>query len=158
MTAPAGAGDALPFSRERQAAIDVVVRACRLVRQVQAGLVSAETLEKKDRSPVTVADYAAQTLIVHELTHRFPAYPFIAEESSGALRKAGPEKDELRARLLEVVRTALPADAVPDEAALFDILDRGGSGNCKSGDADPKSPAGLWWTLDPIGRAHALWE
>lgn len=139
----------LPFAQERQAALEAVVGACQLVRRVQESLVSQETLEKRDRSPVTVADYAAQVLIVHHLTHHFPAYPFIAEESSGELRREG--KEEMRARLLDHVRTVVPS--IQDEAALLDVIDRGGSGVTKARKEEgeeAKSPSGLWWTLDPI--------
>jgi 3'(2'), 5'-bisphosphate nucleotidase len=143
-----GGGSLAPYAQERQAALEAVVGACKLVRRVQESLVSEETLEKRDRSPVTVADYAAQALIVHHLTQRFPAYPFIAEESSGELRREG--KEEMRARLLEHVRSVVPS--IQDEAALLDVIDRGGSGAKKSDEGkEPTSPSGLWWTLDPIG-------
>jgi 3'(2'), 5'-bisphosphate nucleotidase len=135
----------LLFHREREAALAAVVKASHLVRRVQESLTSQETLQKRDRTPVTVADYAAQAVIIQSLTEHFPDYPFIAEESSGELREEG--KEEIRGRLLELVRAVLPS--VQDEAALFAVIDKGKS--CQQKDnQEPKSPSGLWWTLDPI--------
>jgi len=47
---------------------------------------SIATVQKADLSPVTVADYAVQSLILHTLQKAFPEDGFIAEEDSDALR------------------------------------------------------------------------
>ena len=45
------------------AAISAVRAAARVCRAVQQRLVGADTLEKKDKSPVTVADFASQAIV-----------------------------------------------------------------------------------------------
>ena len=51
------------LDQELTAAIEAVRAASRVCRAVQARLVTAETLEKKDKSPVTVADFASQAVV-----------------------------------------------------------------------------------------------
>ena len=43
-------------------------------------------LDKEDQSPVTIADFAAQALILDRLSLAFPNDTFIAEEDSALLR------------------------------------------------------------------------
>nr|MBC8496314.1 3'(2'),5'-bisphosphate nucleotidase [Chloroflexota bacterium] len=66
-------------------ALDAVRQASLLVKQVQAEMVSP-ALTKDDRSPVTVADFAAQALIGYLLEKNFPDDPLIGEEDSSALQ------------------------------------------------------------------------
>ena len=55
---------------EIQFAIEAVRQASLLVKQVQAEMVSS-ALTKDDRSPVTVADFAAQALVGYLLVDRY---------------------------------------------------------------------------------------
>ena len=48
---------------ELEHAVAAVRDAATVCREVQKNLVTAATLEKKDRSPVTVADFASQALV-----------------------------------------------------------------------------------------------
>ena len=48
---------------EKQVAINAVLKAAQLCQQVQADMVRTDSLEKADRSPVTVADFGSQALI-----------------------------------------------------------------------------------------------
>ena len=45
------------------------------------------TLSKEDSSPVTIADFAVQALVIYCLSESFPSDRFIAEESSELLRE-----------------------------------------------------------------------
>ena len=56
-----------PYQRERDVAVEAVRQAARICQNVQATITS-EVLEKKDRSPVTIADFSRLK------TH----YPYIA--------------------------------------------------------------------------------
>ena len=47
-----------------QIAIDAVIKAMRLCEQVQAEMVSTDAIQKIDRSPVTVADFGSQAVIM----------------------------------------------------------------------------------------------
>jgi len=55
---------------ELEVAVAAVRSAATVCRAVQADLVSAATLEKKDKSPVTVADFASQALVSAVLEER----------------------------------------------------------------------------------------
>nr|XP_009764399.1 PREDICTED: putative PAP-specific phosphatase, mitochondrial [Nicotiana sylvestris] len=52
------------YYRELEAAVDVVERACRLCIDVKSSLFSNDDriLEKKDQTPVTIADFGVQAL------------------------------------------------------------------------------------------------
>lgn len=117
-------------------AIEAVQTAAGLCRAVQEQLVTADTVTKKDRSPVTVADYGVQALIIGALARAFPDIPVVGEEDSAALRSN--ENAEVRAKVVEHVRRL---DDSLDEAAILDAIDLGGHGG---GDK------GRFWTLDPI--------
>ena len=53
--------------RELKTALDAVRRAAMVCRSVQASI-TPNVLEKKDKSPVTVADFAAQALVGYLLS------------------------------------------------------------------------------------------
>src|SRR5205085_2886417 len=76
-----------PYERERDVTIRAVREAARLCRTVR-GEISPEVLAKKDKSPVTVADFGSQALICRTLAEAFPGDPVIAEEDSVELRQA----------------------------------------------------------------------
>ncbi|MEM7007929.1 MAG: 3'(2'),5'-bisphosphate nucleotidase [Thermodesulfobacteriota bacterium] len=126
----------MKYENELRTAIDAVKKACRLCTKVQASLVSEETMTKKDKSPVTVADFGAQTIICHELMKAFPNDPVVAEEDSVELRKK--EGEFLSRKVYEYVSEVLP-ELREDE--IHSIIDRGGY----QGGA-----VGRFWTLDPI--------
>jgi 3'(2'), 5'-bisphosphate nucleotidase len=122
------------YSDERTVALAAVREAGKLCRQVQDGI-APDTLQKQDRSPVTVADYGSQALICRALGEAFPDDPIIAEEDSAALRT--PENKAVLASVLAHVRTCRP-DA--DTDAVCSWIDRGNA----------KDYTRRFWTLDPI--------
>lgn len=117
-------------------AVEAVVRASQLCETVRASFSGAESVEKDDRSPVTVADFGAQALLVSALRRVFPADPVVAEEDAGLLR--GADGDALRGRVFDFVRQADGSLAVD---AMLDAID----GGAAAGGA-----AGRFWTIDPI--------
>ena len=70
-------------------ALQAVRKACQVTNDLQPGRIGGDisTVEKSDMSPVTVADYACQASVLHDLHTAFPNDSFIAEESSIALDK-----------------------------------------------------------------------
>ena len=70
------------LSFERGQAIFAVASASTLARRVQCTLKNDQAIAKDDSSPVTVADFAVQALVVHLLSKEFPRDKFIAEETS----------------------------------------------------------------------------
>ncbi len=124
------------FERECRSAIAAVRRAVVLCESVSASFHSEDALVKEDRSPVTVADFGAQALILETLVCDFPKDPVVAEEDADVLRSK--EAEALRDRVWKEVRTAGSCMSAPE---LLDILDGGASvGGAK----------GRLWTLDPI--------
>lgn len=123
-----------PFSRELAVAMDAVRLASAVCRNVQSRI-TAEVLEKKDKSPVTVADFASQAVICKTLADAFPADPIIAEEDAAELRigAQSPFRDRVAA---EVAGVGLSASA----DTICDWIDRG-----RTEDFRPR-----FWTLDPI--------
>ena len=116
-----------------QFALYAVRRASRLVRQVQVELVAA-AITKEDRSPVTVADFAAQALIGRLLEQQFPEDPLVGEEDSSVLRT--PEQADELSKITHYAGL-YTGGASPDEVCRW--IDRG---SAESG--------ARFWTLDPI--------
>jgi 3'(2'), 5'-bisphosphate nucleotidase len=122
------------YAKELQIAVDAVRTAAVLCMSVQSEVMSA-AMEKRDRSPVTVADFGSQALICRTLRERFPEDPIMAEEDSSALREVENERDLGRV-VSEVLRI------VPD--ADHDSVLRWIDGGNATGYSD------RFWTLDPI--------
>ncbi|MCI0519641.1 MAG: 3'(2'),5'-bisphosphate nucleotidase [Chloroflexi bacterium] len=116
---------------EYQFAAEAVRQAALLARRVQARLVTP-ALTKDDRSPVTVADFAAQALAAHLLSRAFPDDALIGEENAAALR----QEPALLEQVTAFVREAIP-QATPEQVCAW--IDRGGAGASQR-----------FWTLDPI--------
>ncbi|MEO0603931.1 MAG: 3'(2'),5'-bisphosphate nucleotidase [Myxococcota bacterium] len=124
------------FGVELVASLDAVKKAARLCEAVQQRLVAGTTLEKGDKSPVTVADFGAQAIVSHLLSREFPHIPLIGEEDASALRE--PSGEILRQKVFAAVHGVLP-DLTEDE--ILDAIDRG---------THPGGPTGAHFTLDPI--------
>jgi 3'(2'), 5'-bisphosphate nucleotidase len=103
------------------------------VKHVQEALVSP-ALTKEDRSPVTVADYASQSLIGYLLSQEFPGDPLVAEEDSQALRDP-----QARRTLDQVTHFVGQFTAQADPETVCDWIDHG-----------RVDSAGRFWTLDPV--------
>ena len=119
--------------REIKFAVESVAKASLLVKRVQSEMVSP-ALTKDDRSPVTVADYAAQALVGHLLEEEFPDDVLIGEEDSTSLRK--PSQRLTLERITDFVRRYTPL-AEPETVCSW--IDRGSA-----------ETAQRYWTLDPI--------
>jgi 3'(2'), 5'-bisphosphate nucleotidase len=126
----------MPYARERAVAIEAVRKACRLCQAVQADLVSEQSLAKKDKSPVTVADFGAQAVIADELMRAFPGDPLVGEEEAADL--TAPAVATLREQVVRQVSRLLPDLDEPKTLAAIDRGRHAGGG------------AGRFWTLDPI--------
>ena len=126
----------MPINQERQIAIQAVIEATQLCQQVRAQLNQTERMLKEDRSPVTVADFGAQALILDRLHLAFPDIPVVAEEDAADLLE--PQQAVIRERVVNHVR-AIRADL--DEPAIIAAINRGNYSGGKSG---------RYWTLDPI--------
>jgi HAL2 family 3'(2'),5'-bisphosphate nucleotidase len=126
-----------PYDQLALAAAEAVERAGRVTRGVQRRLAEIAAAAKDDRSPVTVADFAAQAVVTLVLRRKLPSLPhaLIAEESAELLRSA--EGEALLAATVAAVREVEPE---ADAAATIDAIAAG-----MSGDGQPHT-----WTLDPV--------
>jgi 3'(2'), 5'-bisphosphate nucleotidase len=122
------------FEQERRVAVEAVRRAMEVCRRVQFAI-SDEVLQKEDKSPVTIADFASQAMICRELEAAFPDDPIIGEEDAGSLRT--PEQAPFLERIQEeLAGVGISADA----AEICGWIDRGSA----------QGSPGRFWTLDPI--------
>jgi HAL2 family 3'(2'),5'-bisphosphate nucleotidase len=123
------------YEHERAIAVRAVHEAARLCRSVAAEI-APEVLAKKDKSPVTVADFGSQALICRALAEAFPDDPIIAEEDAAELRQ--PENATRLDQVFRHVR-AVRGDALSaDEVCRW--IDRGGTSRYRD----------RFWTIDPI--------
>lgn len=120
-------------------------RAAVLTKRVLESVNRGE-FEKSDATPVTVADFAVQALLISVIHAAYPSDQVVGEENASALR----EDSALRQRVWELVATTCLDDqdseallarpgSVEDMLEIIDIGSRG------TGDA-----GGRVWILDPI--------
>lgn len=121
------------YDTEVDVAIAAVCEAAKVCQKVQSGI-APDALEKKDKSPVTVADFASQALVCRTLQTKFADDPVIGEEDAAALR--GDEGADFRSRVFAELK---PFDVASEDDALA-LIDRGGA----------QSYSERFWTLDPI--------
>ena len=130
---PIRPGGLVVLQRELETALSAVRQAsfvCRAVQQQLAGTV----LEKKDRSPVTVADFASQAMICRALREAFPDDPVVGEEDAAELRQ--PENNAILEKVVQQVSGVLPG---VNAETVCQWIDHGGG-----------AAASRFWTLDPI--------
>lgn len=137
------------YREELAHALRVVHAASVLTKSVLRSLqnsVSAET--KADNSPVTIADFAAQAIIISALHAVYPADAFLGEESADQLRK----NEGLAERVWQLVQQARRSEVQQRENAharlvfpatkeeMLDVIDRGTNAHL----------TGRVWILDPV--------
>lgn len=137
------------------AARGAVMGACHICREVQGGRAVVSAMTKDDRSPVTIADFAAQALIVHSLRERLGNVRMVAEETSTFLRR--PERVLDMAAVVGAARGAWPEATEESVLEAIDsaFLSPGGTPTSQSGSlwhGDRGAGYGMegFWTLDPI--------
>ena len=122
------------FATELHTALSAVRQASQLCRAVQATITS-EVLDKRDQSPVTIADFGSQAVVCRSISDSFPNDPIIAEEDSAALRS--PENAAFLTAVCDHVRR-LGINAGTSDVCGW--IDRGGAVEYSR----------RFWTLDPI--------
>lgn len=136
MTYRTGVGGAYSADMELQIAKQAVRQASKLAHTVAKQQISS--ISKSDQSPVTVADFGAQAVIISALKQAFPNDPVVGEEDAAALRA----DQELADKVWALAKNAAPEDKnLTEQANLFAAID---AGNFEG------SPTGREWALDPI--------
>jgi len=126
----------MAYELERRLAVEAVQQASGLCRTVQANLVSEASMDKKDKSPVTVADFGAQAVVTSVVRGGLPDVPMVGEEDARALRE--PEQAGLKDQVVANVREVAPGLG---EGEVLDLIDYG---------THPGGASGRHWALDPI--------
>ncbi|KXS13233.1 3(2),5-bisphosphate nucleotidase HAL2 [Gonapodya prolifera JEL478] len=127
----------MSYAKERDVAINAVLRASRLCQGVFQHLVAGQTLTKKDKSPVTIADYGSQAVVNVVLGQHFPEDPIVGEEDAADLRVESGRT--MKEKVVELANSVFEEKLGEDE--LLAAIDRGNyAGGAK----------GRHWTLDPI--------
>lgn len=121
------------YDKELEIALAAVSQAATVCQAIQTSI-DPQAMAKKDRSPVTVADFASQALVCRALRDALPGDPVVGEEDAAALR--APEGEAFRAQ----VHAHLQPFGAPCVAQMLDWIDHGGA----AGGSD------RFWTLDPI--------
>jgi 3'(2'), 5'-bisphosphate nucleotidase len=157
----------LPYSAELGSALRAVHAASLVTKAVLRSLknnVGAET--KADDSPVTIADFAAQALLISALHAVYPKDSFIGEESADALRQNEALADRvwqlvLRAKEDAYVRQdgngevqqgagALASSFPASKEEMFERIDMGGKGEVTG--------KGRVWVMDPVDGTATFME
>jgi 3'(2'), 5'-bisphosphate nucleotidase len=123
----------MAFETELAIGLKAVMQASAVCRRVQKDI-AGTAVQKEDKSPVTIADFASQAVVCRILKEQFPADPIIGEETASDL-----ESEERRPFLEMVVQLLREShsDASADSVRRWIDSGRGESGS-------------RFWTLDPI--------
>lgn len=121
----------LASTEQLRFALDSVREASLLTRLIQTDCGGA-ALEKSDRSPVTVADFAAQAVVAGRLATCQPDWTLVAEEDSDLLASS----PDVCQKVLEYLAPLFPG-CTPNQ--LQEWIDRGKADG-----------GGTFWTLDPV--------
>lgn len=123
----------MSYEPEKQVAIEAALAAAKLCEKVRTERVP-ESIEKSDKSPVTVADFGSQAVICRAIAAAFPNDLIVGEEDAAELRQ--PTMANQLAQVTSYVQ-AIVGDATSDQ--VLNWIDRG---NSEIGER--------YWTLDPI--------
>ena len=137
-------GDGGRLQTELNTALAAVQKASFMSRSLQRYLLYSNdnkdnsgkvSINKGDKSPVTIADFAVQALVIYSLSQAFPQDKFIAEEDSELLRADAV----IREGVLTALKSAAPT--VPwTEEMLYRTIDQGMF----------EGSAPRVWVLDPV--------
>ena len=123
------------YQQELNAAYDAVHHASFVSRSLQRMLLREKSsLNKDDRSPVTVADFVVQALVLSSLARVFPNDQFIAEEDCEQLK----QNKGIRTEVLKALHLATGNEWSEEE--LYRAIDLGSF----------NGTAHRVWVLDPI--------
>lgn len=123
------------YHRELNTAYDAVHRASYISRSLQRVLLAqGNAVSKDDKSPVTVADFVVQALVLSDLARVFPEDRFIAEEDSEQLK----QNPGIREGVIAALRMATGREWTAEE--VYRAVDLGRF----------NGTAERVWVLDPV--------
>ncbi|UCF57422.1 MAG: 3'(2'),5'-bisphosphate nucleotidase [Deltaproteobacteria bacterium] len=123
----------MSYEREKHVAFEAALSAAKLCEQVRQEI-GPKSIEKKDGTPVTVADFGAQAVICRTIAEAFPGDQVVGEEDGATLRE--PAMGGTLENVTEYVQRIIP-DAT--QGTVITWINRG------KGDVGPR-----YWAIDPI--------
>jgi 3'(2'), 5'-bisphosphate nucleotidase len=141
-----------PYAKELETAIGAMCLASLATKSL---LLSGDkgTRPKADHSPVTIADYAAQALLIAAVHHGFPNDHFLGEESASELRRNPALCDQVWNLISTTVDQnadvgVILGDGLKDKDDMLRYIDLGGEGM--------GGPESRVWMLDPLDGTAAF--
>ena len=122
------------YQQELNTGLSAVIKACNLCSNVQSTLKEQDSVTKDDKSPVTIADFGSQALIISDILNDFPGEAIVAEEDAAILKSDSHLAEEVR----QCVKKQ--NDAI-SKSEMLAVIDYGK----KQVDFSKR-----YWTLDPI--------
>lgn len=122
------------YEEELTVALRAVHKAIKITTHVQENLEDVVSIDKVDRTPVTIADLGSQAVIIQEILSAYPQNVIIGEEDATILRK----QTALGQQVLDLVNREQNTFT---KSELLNAIDYGSK---NSGSAE------RFWTLDPI--------
>lgn len=126
----------MDLSSELQVALEAVKKAASVCVAIRESDACEDAISKKDRSPVTIADFGSQAVIIHDLMKAFPGSKVVAEEDSAQM--AALKGTTLGEDMVSAVANVIPGadwDKISDWVSMGDF----------EGGANER-----FWTIDPI--------
>ncbi|OAA51691.1 3'-phosphoadenosine 5'-phosphatase isoform A [Metarhizium rileyi] len=104
------------------------------------------TVDKNDKSPVTIGDFGAQALIIAALKHNFPEDAIVAEEEAAQLKEDAALRETIWTLVKDTKLTDEKAEqtlggGIKSVESMLELIDLGNS---------PGGSKGRIWTIDPI--------
>ncbi|MCC5831448.1 MAG: 3'(2'),5'-bisphosphate nucleotidase [Chlamydiales bacterium] len=121
------------YQKEKEAAIEAVIRASDLARRMQGSLAALDVVNKEDLSPVTITDFSVQALVHMHLREIFPHDALVGEEDS--LLLSSPQHNTIKEKVVRQIENLYPSIR---EEEILEAIGEGGE------------PKGRYWVLDPI--------
>lgn len=125
----------MSYQSELEIAISSVIKTCGLCTNAQNSFVKSDTVAKKDKSPVTIADLGGQAVITNEIRKKFPDDHIIAEEDASTII----ENADIKSKVLSLVNGCLSEEF--DDNRLIETL----TNQSHASDGSKR-----FWTIDPI--------
>ncbi|KAK9478142.1 hypothetical protein V1514DRAFT_331730 [Lipomyces japonicus] len=129
----------ISYAKELLVAQLAVERACRLTKLVS----DSHSVSKSDHSPVTVADFGAQAVIIAALQKVFPQDPVVGEEDSAILRvnKTLSETVWTLVQNASADKFSSEIGVIESESNMLEYIDKGQFAGGK---------VRRMWALDPV--------
>ena len=121
-------------SPEFVTALEAMIQASSLCQKIREDLVGGESILKKDRSPVTIADYGSQAVICKLIRERFPHDIIAAEEDSKELRRR--DRSKVLEQVTSYVNALVPTSSSEEVCSWIDF--------------SSQVVTNRFWALDPI--------